>query len=41
VLIDRISGNGLYPEQYTAWHLVNTERVMQRVTLTKVDLIGY
>ena len=39
--IDGMSGNSLYPEQYTAWHLVNTERVMQQVTLTKVDLIGY
>jgi nicotinamidase-related amidase len=41
VPIDGMSGNSLYPEQYTAWHLVNTERVMQQVTLTKVDLIGY
>jgi nicotinamidase-related amidase len=41
VPVDGMSGNGLYPEQYTAWHLVNTERVMQQVTLTKVDLIGY
>jgi nicotinamidase-related amidase len=41
VPIDGMSGNSLYPEQYTAWHLVNTERVMQQVTLTRVDLIGY
>jgi nicotinamidase-related amidase len=41
VPVDGMSGNGLYPEQYTAWHLVNTERVMQQVTLTKVALIGY
>jgi nicotinamidase-related amidase len=41
VPVDGMSGNSLYPEQYTAWHLVNTERVMQQVTLTKVDLIGY
>ena len=41
VPIDGMSGNSLYPEQYTAWHLVNTERVMQQVTLTTVDLIGY
>jgi hypothetical protein len=41
VPIDGMSGNTLYPEQYTAWHLVNTERVMQQVTLTTVDLIGY
>jgi hypothetical protein len=36
-----MSGDSLYPEQYAAWHLVNTQRVMQQVTLTKVDLIGY
>jgi nicotinamidase-related amidase len=41
VPIDGMSGNSLYPEQYTAWHLANTERVMQQVTLTTVDLIGY
>jgi nicotinamidase-related amidase len=41
VPIDGMSGDSLYPEQYTAWHLVNTQRVMQQVTLTKVDLIGY
>jgi nicotinamidase-related amidase len=41
VPVDGMSGNSLYPEQYTAWHLANTERVMQQVTLTKVDLIGY
>jgi nicotinamidase-related amidase len=41
VPIDGMSGDSLYPEQYTAWHLANTQRVMQQVTLTKVDLIGY
>jgi nicotinamidase-related amidase len=41
VPIDGMSGDSLYPEQYTAWHLGNTQRVMQQVTLTKVDLIGY
>jgi hypothetical protein len=35
------SARGLYPEQYTAWHLADTQRVMQQVRLTKVDLIGY
>ena len=39
--VEEMSGNSLYPEQYTAWHLVNTERVMQQVTLMKVDLVGY
>ena len=41
VPIDGMSGDSLYPEQYTAWHLGNTQRAMQQVTLTKVDLIGY
>ena len=41
VPIDGMSGDSLYPEQYTAWHLANTQRVRQQVTLTKVDLIGY
>ena len=41
VPVDGMSGDTLYSEQYTAWHLVNTQRVMQQVTLTKADLIGY
>jgi nicotinamidase-related amidase len=41
VPVDGMSGDSLYPEQYTAWHLANTQRVKQQVTLTKVDLIGY
>jgi len=41
VPIDGMSGDTLYSEQYTAWHLANTQRVMQRVTLTSVDLIDY
>ena len=41
VPIEGMSGDSLYPEQYTAWHLTHTQRVMQQVTLTRVDLIGY
>ena len=41
VPVDGMSGDSAYPEQYTAWHLANTQRVMQQVTLTKTDLIGY
>ena len=37
VPVDGMSGDSAYPEQYTAWHLANTQRVMQQVTLTKVD----
>ena len=41
VPVDAMSGDSRYPEQYTAWHLTHTQRVMQQVTLTRVDLIGY
>jgi len=41
VPIDGMSGDGLYPEQYTAWHLTHTQRIMQHVTLTRVDMVGY
>ena len=41
VPVDGMSGDSLYPEQYTAWHLANTQRVMQQVTLTKIELVGY
>ncbi len=41
VPIDGMSGETLYSEQYTAWHLANTQRVMQRVTLTSVDLMEF
>jgi hypothetical protein len=36
-----MSGDSLYPEQYTVWHLTHTQRIMQQVTLTKVNLVGY
>jgi nicotinamidase-related amidase len=41
VPVDGMSGDSLYPEQYTAWHLTHTQRVMQQVTLSKVDLISF
>lgn len=41
VPVDGMSGETLYSEQYTAWHLANTQRVMQRVTLTSTELIEY
>ncbi len=41
VPVDGMSGDSAYPEQYTAWHLANTQRVMQQVTLTTVDLVNY
>jgi hypothetical protein len=36
-----LSANTLYPEQYTAWHLVNAPVVSTNVTLTKLDLIKF
>jgi nicotinamidase-related amidase len=41
VPVDGMSGDSEYPEQYTAWHLTNTQRVMQQVTLTAIDLISF
>jgi nicotinamidase-related amidase len=46
VPVDGMSGDGpveegAFPELYTAWHLANTERVRQQVTLTKVDLMSF
>jgi nicotinamidase-related amidase len=46
VPVDGMSGDGTvaegaFAEMYTAWHLANTQRVKQQVTLTKVDWVGY
>jgi nicotinamidase-related amidase len=41
VPVDGMSSNDAFPELYTAWHLVNAARIMNEVTLTKVDLIKY
>jgi nicotinamidase-related amidase len=41
VPVDGMSGDSVYPEQYTAWHLTHTQRIMQQVTLTRVDLVEY
>jgi nicotinamidase-related amidase len=41
VPVDGMSANTLYPEQYTAWHLVNAPVVSANVTLTKLDLIKF
>jgi nicotinamidase-related amidase len=41
VPVDGMSANTLYPEQYTAWHLVNAPVVSTNVTLTKLDLIKF
>lgn len=41
VPVDGMSAESTYPEQYTAWHLLNAPRVGPQVTLTRIDLIRY
>jgi nicotinamidase-related amidase len=41
VPVDGMSASTTYPEQYTAWHLVNAPVVSANVTLTKLDLIKF
>lgn len=39
VPVDGMSAETLYPEQYTAWNLVNAPRISNVVTLTKIDMV--
>ena len=41
VPVDGMSAENPYAEQYTAWHLLNAPRLVNIVTLTKIDLIRY
>jgi nicotinamidase-related amidase len=41
VPVDGASSVNPYSEQYTVWHLGNSPVVSQRVTLTRIDLIGF
>ena len=41
VPVDGMSSNDAFPELYTAWHLANTARVMDGVTLTAASMISY
>jgi nicotinamidase-related amidase len=41
VPVDGMSANTTYPEQYTAWHLVNAPVVAANVTLTKLGLVKF
>ncbi|MBI2115594.1 MAG: cysteine hydrolase [candidate division NC10 bacterium] len=41
VPVDGMSAADAYPEQYTAWHLLNAPRVGPQVTLTRSDMIQY
>ena len=39
VPVDGMASETLYPEQYTAWDLVNGPRLADKVKLTKIDMI--
>ncbi len=41
VPIDGMSSNESFTEAYTAWHLVNSARIMTKVTLTKASMISF
>ena len=41
VPVDGMSSDDIYPEQYTAWHLVNGPGSRQKTILTRSDLIKF
>lgn len=41
VPVDGMSSDTVFPELYTAWHLSTAARISARVTLTRLDMIGY
>jgi nicotinamidase-related amidase len=41
VPVDGMASNEAFSELYTTWHLANAARIMNQVTLTTVDMIGY
>lgn len=41
VPVDGMSSNDAFPELYTVWHLANAARIMNAVTLTRVDMIDF
>ena len=41
VPVDGMSGDEVFPELYTAWHLTTAARISPKVTLTKFDMIGF
>ncbi|MGH8640499.1 MAG: cysteine hydrolase family protein [Burkholderiales bacterium] len=41
VPVDGMSSDDVFPELYTAWHLATAARISARVTLTRLDMIGY
>jgi nicotinamidase-related amidase len=41
VPVDGMSSNEAFSEAYTAWHMVNAARIMNGVTLTRVNMISF
>jgi len=41
VPVDGMSGDNVFPELYTAWHLSTAARISANVTLTKFEMIGF
>ena len=41
VPVDGMSGDEVFPELYTAWHLTTAARISSNVTLTKFELISF
>jgi len=41
VPVDGMSGDEVFPELYTAWHLSTAARISAKVTLTKFDMINF
>ena len=41
VPVDGMSGDNVFPELYTTWHLATAARISAKVTLTKFDMISF
>ena len=41
VPVDGMSGDSVFPELYTAWHLTTAARISPKVTLSKFELISF
>jgi nicotinamidase-related amidase len=41
VPIDAMSSDDVFPELYTAWHLATAARISAKVTMTRLDMIGF
>ena len=41
VPVDGMSGDEVFPELYTAWHLTTAARISSNVTLTKFEMMGF